>query len=337
MKAHEYLSRILSKTGADRELEALAAFKAGEMPDGLLKRSWPTVTIKETIDGAPHTLELLVAPNFLAAGEDESAFHLPMWPTTAQKIADSLYAVLPTRKIADAIFKAAETRVSLDGVQPAAPWYDYVNKRPTDGGASAAWDSSNKKRQEKGALRYDRLVDGHAKSLVISPKATGDKVLIYGAMNGVGGFPLQGLSDFHVWHYVDYSHGVRLVSRRAKLDGKDIDLRSVFLDPKLSALVTDGGPFEPTFPINSNNVGAGAPPIPKGGKEGIIPPSPGTPSPAPGKPPPVKPPPTKAPVAAPAEQPSLALPVVAVAAAEQPSLALPVVAVAAAAIFFLTR
>lgn len=318
MKAQEYLSRILSKTGADRELEALAAFKAGEAPDGLLKRTWPTITIKETIDGTPHTLELLVAPNFLAVGEDESAFHLPMWPTTAQKIAESLYSVLPTKKIADAIFKAAETRVSLEGVQPAAPWYDYVNKRPTDGGASAAWDSSNKKRQEKGALRYDRLVDGHAKSLLITPKATGDKVFIYGGMNGIGGFPLQPFSDFHIWHYVDYSHGIRLVSRRAKLDGKDVDLRSVFLDPKLSALVTDGGPFEPAFPINSNNVGTGAPPIPKGNKDGIAPP------PAPGKPAPVKPPPTKLPVTAKAS------------AEETPSLALPLVA-AAAAIFFLTR
>lgn len=316
MKASEYFSRILNKTGADRELEALAAFKAGEVPDGLLKKSWPVLTLHETIDGVPHVLEILVAPNFLAVGEDGSAFQLPMWPTTAQKIADTLYSILPSKKLANAIFKASEVRVSLDGVQPDAPWYDYVKKRPVDGGASGAWDSSNKKRQSKGALRYDVLVDGDAKSLLISPKATGSQVFIYGGMNPAGGFPIQGVSDIHPWHYVDYSHAVRLVSRRARLNGKDVDLRSIFLDPKLSILVSDEGPFDPFFPINSTNVGTGAPPIPKSVpvKDSLNP----TPhAPAPGAP--------SKPKSTPASQ------------GEVVSLAAPIAIAAGLAIFFLAR
>jgi hypothetical protein len=71
-----------------------------------------------------------------------------------------------------------------------------------------------------------------------------------------GGFPIQPASTVHSWDYgPDYSHLVRLIKRRARLDGEYVDLHDVFADPKLSVLVSDEGPFaDPAFPINGFNV-----------------------------------------------------------------------------------
>lgn len=319
MDAGEYGQRILNKSGAEREVEALRAFEAGEVPAGLLKKTWPVITMKETIDGTPHVLEIPVAPNFFAVGTDESPFFLPIWPTTAQKIATSLYSVLPTRKIADAIHAQANKNISMFGAIPAIePWY-HAGGVPGAIGNSGAWIVANQNRKKIGAARFDVLVDGHGKNVLVAPELDGAYVLIYGGVKGDGGWPLQGLSGkTHVWHYVDYSQLIRFVSRRARLDGKDVDLVNVAKDPKLYALVANA-PFDLSFPINALNVGTGAPPAPSsvgggggGGGGAVI---------APGKP--TEWPPKKG--AAPVDSsPSV-------------SLAAPLVLGGAALVYFLTR
>lgn len=255
MQAAEYLDRIRQKRGADREVEALAAVKAGEVPSVFITpNAWPIVTIRKEIDGLPYRLDLRVAPNFFAVGDDGSPFFLPMWPTTAQKVADQFHAILPTKKIADAIYAAAQETVSI--VTPGAPW--YVAGKPGDIGDSEAWyDAALRKRAQGAAGRFDKLVDGQSKNLIVSPKDDGSRVRIYGARRPDGGYPLQGDSTKHAWNYLDYSHGTRLVSRNAVLNGQPIDLYTVFMDPKVSQLVSDDGPFVPKYPINGNNVGAG--------------------------------------------------------------------------------
>ncbi len=268
MDAGDYFQRILGKTGAAREQEALRAFEAGEIPDALLKKAWPTITFSgQAKDGTAHTLEVPVAPNFFAVGTDASPFFLPIWPTTAQKIADSLYSILPTKKLADEIHKKA-TNISMAGAIPAIePWY-HAGGVPGDIGNSGAWNVANQNRKKIGAARFDTLVDGHGKNVLIAPELTGAHVLIYGGVRGDGGWPLQGLSgERHAWYYVDYSHMIRFISRRAKLDGVDVDLANIVRDKNLYQLVADA-PFDPTFPINKNNVGSGAPPIPSGGGGG---------------------------------------------------------------------
>ena len=317
MNAGEFFERIVGKTGAARELETMRAFDAGEVPSALLKDPWPSIVIEETIDGVPHKLELLVAPNFFAVGTNESPFFIPMWPTTAQKIADKLYAVLPTKKLADEIHKRAKN-IPMAGAVPAVePWY-HAGGVPGDIGNSGAWNVANQNRKKIGAARFDQIIDGHSKNVLISPELTGSTVLLYGAVNPDGSWPLQGLSgDKHIWSYVDYSQLFRFFSRRARLDGKDTDLAFIFRDPKLSKLVSYNGAFEPVFPINKNNIGSGAPPAPSSTGGGGT----GGPGSAPGKP--TEWPPKKASPAPIAESSSLAMP-----------LAL---AGGALAVFFLTR
>ena len=255
MQAAEYLDRIRQKRGAERELEALAAVKTGEVPSIFTTPSaWSVVTIRKEIDGLPYRLDLRVAPNFFAVGDDGSPFFLPMWPTTAQKVADRFNAILPTKRIADAVYAAAEIEVPI--VTPGAPW--YVAGKPGDIGDSEAWyDATLRKRAQGPAGRFGKLVDGHSKNLIVSPKDDGARVRIYGARRPDGSYPLQAESAVHAWNYLDYSHGTRLISRNAVLNGQPIDLMTVFMDPKVSALVSDDGPFLPKYPINGNNIGAG--------------------------------------------------------------------------------
>jgi hypothetical protein len=42
-------------------------------------------------------------------------------------------------------------------------------------------------------------------------------------------------------HYVDYSHGVRLVKRTATLDGKQKDVMEILRDANLCVLLSDEG------------------------------------------------------------------------------------------------
>jgi hypothetical protein len=65
-----------------------------------------------------------------------------------------------------------------------------------------------------------------------------DRVAIYG-WHKSDGKPIQPLYTGHVNWYVDYSHGVRLVSRRILVDGKWMDYTSILKDPILKHLLCD--------------------------------------------------------------------------------------------------
>ncbi len=55
------------------------------------------------------------------------------------------------------------------------------------------------------------------------------------------GEPIQPLYTGHVDRYVDYSHGVRLVAREMKIDGRRTTLSQVLSDPVLHSLLSDEG------------------------------------------------------------------------------------------------
>ncbi len=65
-----------------------------------------------------------------------------------------------------------------------------------------------------------------------------DKVAIYG-WHKPDGKAIQPLYTGHVNWYVDYSHGIRLVYRRIKVNGKFMDYREVLNHPVFHHLLTD--------------------------------------------------------------------------------------------------
>jgi hypothetical protein len=72
--------------------------------------------------------------------------------------------------------------------------------------------------------------------------ANPDRVAIYG-WHEDGGRPIQPLSTVHGARYADYSHGVRLVSAMAYVDGAARPLLDLLEDPRLARLVSDEGPI----------------------------------------------------------------------------------------------
>ena len=75
-----------------------------------------------------------------------------------------------------------------------------------------------------------------------------DHVAIYG-WHEQDGSPIQPLYTGHVDDWVDYSHGIRLVSRRVVIDGVEQDLHDLLQDSSRWRLVSDEGPMRaPRYP-----------------------------------------------------------------------------------------
>jgi hypothetical protein len=68
------------------------------------------------------------------------------------------------------------------------------------------------------------------------------------------GNPIQPVYSGHIWWYVDYSHGIRLMNAQVLLDGRPVLLADILKDPVLFRVVTnEEKPVEMTFyPLNKD-------------------------------------------------------------------------------------
>lgn len=257
----EYLDAISKMApGVSRERTVLDWVRARAMPPSLRDyASWPWVTLT---DGT-HKLEIQVSPDFWKLGVDEeTAAMAPMWPTTAQAVADELSLRTISPKIAKAIYQQAKIKGDIlsNLVNPGEPWYNLKTGAPRNIDDSGAIASSDKKRmlwlaKVAPSDRKGLLIAGHAKDVVHQgPTGSGDNVAIYGGGGGtVDGWAVQSFPGPHEWSYgPDYSHGVRLMRKKAKLDGKTILIDDVFTNPKLAHLVSDKGPYTPRMKAPSD-------------------------------------------------------------------------------------
>ena len=88
------------------------------------------------------------------------------------------------------------------------------------------------------------LVSGHKKDLVLTNRLSSapGRVAIYG-WHRPGGNPIQPLSTVHGAEYADYSHGIRLVSRTAFVNGQAVDLQDLLMDGTYAGLLNTDGPI----------------------------------------------------------------------------------------------
>jgi len=93
-------------------------------------------------------------------------------------------------------------------------------------------------------LAHGTPVSGIKKDVVLTPRLEDEpgRVAIYG-WHGQDGSPIQPVYTGHTDRWVDYSHGIRLVSRRVVVDGVEHDLVDLLEDPELWQLVSDEGPM----------------------------------------------------------------------------------------------
>jgi hypothetical protein len=211
---------------AEREEKILAQVKSGNVPPFLRK------LVAVSVSAANVEATYLVAPDYLAIGSDDDYFRTPLTPQTAQAIADRLDCVLPTPKMVDDIYAKATVKLAPAPIPPS----------PAMTTVGVFLRHNEMVRAQRGARSPGPLVAGHKKDVVISNKvfAAPAKVAIYG-WHKPGGKPIQPLYTGHTALWVDYSHGIRLVSRRMIVDGVAKTVDEVLADPRLSALLSNEG------------------------------------------------------------------------------------------------
>lgn len=171
-----------------------------------------------------------VMPDFLGVGVGTDWIRMPMLPGTAQRVADALAMLLPTKKMADAIHAAAPVKVRMP----------FVATRKESNAAYSTADASIIRRTPAGT-RQGTLIDGQKKYVLTASRAHPRSVIIYGAENpDTGAWPLQPKSFVHSDTYVDYSHGIRLIAPTMMVQGRgEIPVRDVMASPELAPLISD--------------------------------------------------------------------------------------------------
>ncbi len=236
LTGEEFYSTIDGVIGARREGAIYAEFLRGNVPQFMRQ----LVEVKTS--GGGHDLSFYVTPDYLCCGTDANPGRLPMYPGTAQEIADLFDAVLPTAHMSDLIWAAAGKKLPPTSLPASAEM------------ASSAYYKQHNKEIESLLVGVDRhiIVAGQKKDIVVTPElkwVTG-RVAIYG-WHRLNGVPIQGLNakDHASW-YVDYSHGVRLVGKIVTLNGKPTNIKTILTSPTLCKLLTGSeGPVDFRYPV----------------------------------------------------------------------------------------
>jgi len=201
---------------------------AGNVPAFLKKFVAVPVSVTDSSTGKTIKAVYYVTPDYLSIGTNDDWARINLTPLAAQRIADTLHCFLPTRKMADDIYKAAKLRP-----EP-VPMYAFRDSTPTMWQHHLIIEGQRKGRRG--------LIAGIKKDVVISGKISRDnkpgRVAIYG-WHRQDGKPIQPLYTGHVYWWVDYSQGIRLVYRKIKVKGRWMDYIDVLKDKILQRLLCD--------------------------------------------------------------------------------------------------
>jgi hypothetical protein len=219
---------------AAREERIFAEIARGNVPDWL--RRLERVEVIGEVDGDERIVTLWVAPDYLAVGSDEDYFLVPLSPRTGQRIADLVGASLPTRRMVDLIWASARVRL--------APIRIEFDEHMMSFRYAERHDRLVRAQRFSRGVPVGAFAAGHKADIVLttSLRASPDEAGIYGWHRG-DGVPIQPLFHLHEESGIAFHYGIRLVSRRALVDGIEVDLHDVLRDPGLAPLLNDDGAF----------------------------------------------------------------------------------------------
>jgi len=231
----EFGRGISGMKGVEREQAIMAELRRGNLPESL--RDFKPVRLSAT-NRAGETIAatIFVMPDYLAVGSDRDFLYIPMDLDSATDVARRFGCILPTPKMVDAIYEQATCRLQPQPLPPGP------QMRST---AYYCRHSDMIRRQSLAlGLPPGTLVSGHKKDLVLTNLLSRNerKVAIYGWHRSPGS-PIQPLSTLHGARYVDYSHGVRLVSTLVFIDGESKSIYEVLEDPRLAPVLSGEGPI----------------------------------------------------------------------------------------------
>jgi hypothetical protein len=216
-----------------RERAVLDEIVAGDLPEFL--RKLVPVELKSVLPGGETlTATIFVMPDYLAIGSDGDYLRMPMNLHTATAIAARFGFVLPTRKMVDAIYNQSAYHFSPEPM-PAGPQMSSTQYYRTHN------DLIEKQSKARG-IPVGELVSGHKKDVVMTNRLAKmeGRIAIYGWHRGTGA-PIQPLSTVHGACYEDYSHGIRLVSQMALMNGVLVPIGDILRDSSLARVLSDEG------------------------------------------------------------------------------------------------
>ena len=231
----EFARQVAALSERERETAIRDALLGGNVPQSL-RAAVPIELIGRVIDGVVTRVTLCVLPDYLAVGTARDSLLVPMGLDTALAVADAFGFTLPTRKMVDAIYRQAAVRLAPQPLQPGEQMRStsyYVRH-----------NELVQAQRPAAAAQPAVLTAGHKKDLVISRQlwSTPGRVAIYGWHRGEKS-PIQPLSVVHGARYADYSHGVRLVSTTAFVDGKPTSIFDLMRDERFATALSDEGPL----------------------------------------------------------------------------------------------
>jgi hypothetical protein len=231
----EFARRILDSFGPEREEQILSQLEQGNIPT-FLRHLIPVTLQGRTSRGIPTRVTVCVLPDYLAVGSDSDFLYVPLGLRAALQLAWRHGYVLPTPRLVDAIYAASAVKLKPEPLP-----------------------ASDEMRSTAYVMRHTDLIDLQRALHLEAPGAltAGDKkdvvltqqlwrmpgrVAIYGWHRAMGD-PIQPLSTVHGARYVDYSHGVRLVSRTVYVNGEGRRVEDVLADRDLAPIVSAEGPL----------------------------------------------------------------------------------------------
>ncbi len=217
---------------AERERAIIAEIERGNVPEFLREFREVDVRFRDR-QGVEHTGTVRVLPDYLALGSDADHIRVPLTPGAAQRIADLTGTTLPTPAVVDAVHAQADVRLSPHALSQAREsWGTMMRHDRIVSEQRAAADAP-----------LGALVAGHKKDVVNSARAQArpERVAIYG-WHHPNGERIQPHSTVHHQHYLDYSHGVRLMHGTMRVDGREVPVAEVLADPELHRLLSREGP-----------------------------------------------------------------------------------------------
>jgi len=236
--ATQFTQSIMNVNHVDREMLAFDAITGGHVPAHC--RAFVDVIFafqtNTDLDTPMQTMTLHVLPDYLCIGTDDDFMRMPLWPTTAQRIATLWDCMLPTTKLVDIIWNAAANRLSP---QPWGPPYDETMQSTE---RFIAYEERVKKQFATLNVDQSKLTVGHKKDVVITNRLalSPDRVALYG-WHQTNGHIIQPLYLGHDFHYSDYSHGIRLISKECFVDDQPDSIERILQDPSMCQVLSSEG------------------------------------------------------------------------------------------------
>ncbi len=227
----EFARRTSGLSSAERDRAVVAELERGNIPS-FLGRLAPVKLTTRALDGQALVATIWVTPDYLAIGSDDDFLYVPLTYYSATIVADRFGSVLPTATMVDAIYEQAAHHLKPVPL-PAGPLM-----------RSNLYLSKHQQRidEERSGLPLGELISGHKKDLVLTNRLRQlpGRVAIYG-WHRAPHDPIQPLSTVHGAQYVDYSHGVRLVSTTVVVDGRPRSIYDALQDAQVAPVLSREG------------------------------------------------------------------------------------------------